>query len=160
MEKILTTQTQSTPARKIPGLAKAAMQFQAFLLRRNLMGAMADEIMVITTIGRKSGQQFSTPIGYLRDGDNFIALSVGGASNWYKNVLANPTVTLNVKGQDIHARAEMVRDETERAHIFELYKRDRAKFFSRLFGVAVTAPTEALAQAFATRYFVRFVTVK
>lgn len=154
------SQTTTTTPRKIPGFAKAAMQFQAFLLRRNLMGAMADEVMVITTTGRKSGQQFSTPIGYLRDGDHILALSVGGASNWYKNLLVNPDATLNLKGHDLRARAEMVWHESERQRIFELYKRDRAKYFARLFGVPVDAPAEVLAQALTTRAFVRFVVVK
>lgn len=156
----MTTHTQPPPTRKIPSFAKAAMQFQAFLLRHNLMGALADELMVITTTGRKSGQQFSTPIGYLRDGEHLIALSVGGASNWYKNLLVNPEVTLTLKGQDLRVQAEVVSHESERQRIFELYKRDRAKFFSRLFGVPVDAPADALAQALATRHFVRFGRVK
>jgi deazaflavin-dependent oxidoreductase (nitroreductase family) len=155
----LTPHTRPAPARQIPGFAKAAMQFQAFLLRRNWMGPLANEIMVITTTGRKSGQQFSTPIGYLRDGDSLIALAVGGASHWYKNLLVNPEVTLNLKGQDLRARAEVVRHESERQHIFERYQRDRAKFFARLFGVPVDAPAEALAHALATRQFVRFVRI-
>lgn len=149
----------TTPTRRIPGVAKALMQFQVFLLRRNLMGALANEIMVITTTGRRSGKPFSTPIGYLRDDNHIIALSVGGASNWYKNLLVNPDATLNLKGQDIRARAERVRHESERQRIFELYQRDRAKFFARLFGVPVDAPAEALAHALSTREFVRFTVV-
>lgn len=133
------------------------MRLQAFLLRRNWLGPLADELMVITTTGRKTGQPFSTPIGYLPDGDDVIALSVGGESHWYKNLLVNPQVTLNIKGQDVRVRAEVVRHETERQRLFERYQRDRAKFFARLFGVPVTAPAAVLSQALAHRQFVRFV---
>lgn len=69
----MTESTPSTP--RIPRFAKAAMAFQAFLLRRNWMGPMSDEIMVITTTGRKSGRSYTTPIGYLRDGASVIALT-------------------------------------------------------------------------------------
>ena len=36
-------------------------------------------------------------------------------------------------------RVEAVKDQAERERIFELYKRERAKNFSRLFGVPVDA---------------------
>jgi len=136
--------------------AKAAMQFQAFLLRRNWIGPMSDFVMVITTIGRKSGKQFSTPIGYVRDGDDLIGLSVEGRANWYKNLLQNPNVTLSVKGRDVQAKAEPVRDGSERQRIFELYKRTTGENFPRIFALPPDAPEAVLAEALAKREFVRF----
>ena len=47
---------------------------QTFLLRHNWIGGMSNFIMVITTSGRKSGKQYSTPIGYIYDGDDLISL--------------------------------------------------------------------------------------
>ena len=149
-------ETTFNPPRRPSGLAKAAMSFQAFLLQRNWAGPLSEFLMVITTTGRKSGKRFSTPIGYIRDGDSLIALSVGGASNWYKNLLKTPEATLNVKGQSRRARAEMVKDPAERQRIFELYKQHHARAFDRLFGVTVDASAEALSKALATREFVRF----
>ncbi len=136
--------------------AKAAMQFQAFLLRRNWLGPMGDFVMVITTTGRKSGQAFSTPIGYLRDGQTFIGLSVGGRANWYKNLVQTPTVELNVKGRAFRATATPVRDPAERRQIFEKYKAAFPDRLPRLFGLPAGATPEMIEQAFATREFVRF----
>jgi hypothetical protein len=75
-----------TAAPRLPRIAKSAMNFQVWLLRHGLMGSLSNEIMVITVNGRKSGRQYSTPIGYLRDGEAIIALSRG--SNWLKNAVA------------------------------------------------------------------------
>src|SRR5206468_12863961 len=115
-----------------------------------------DQLMVITTIGRTSGRSFSRPIGYLRDNYTLLALTIGGRSNWYKNLLKKPVVTLEIKGERLLARAVPVHDQAERQAIFELYKRERAGSFERYFGVPADAPPDALAQALATREFVRF----
>jgi deazaflavin-dependent oxidoreductase (nitroreductase family) len=145
-----------TETRKLPAIAKAAMGVQAFLLRRNWMGGMSNVIMVITTTGHKSGKQFSTPIGYIRDGDDFVSLNPNGVGNWYKNVLANPDVMLNVKGQDYRARGTHITDQQEKERLFEVFKRDHTAAFPRLFGVSVDAPAPELAKALASREMIRF----
>lgn len=151
--------TQTTqPPQQMPAIAKAAMRLQVFLLRHNLMGAMGDEILAITVKGRKSGKVYSTPIGYLRDGETIIALSRG--TNWIKNALAAGEATLEIKGQPIKVRVEAVTDQAERERIFGLYQRDRVKNFSRLFGAPVTAPADQLSSALATRDFVKFFPLK
>jgi deazaflavin-dependent oxidoreductase (nitroreductase family) len=151
-----------TPAiqmRKLPAIAKFAMRVQATLLRHNLMGAMGDEIMVITVTGRKSGKQYSTPIGYLRDGESIIALTNGGLANWYKNVLSIGRASLEIKGKPIPVCAEPIADQAERERIFEIYKRERARNFRILFGVPRDSSAEELAKALATRVLVRFTAV-
>ena len=148
--------TQSSA--QLPAIAKAAMRLQVWLLRHNLLGALGDEILSITVTGRKSGKSYSTPIGYLRDGETIIALSRG--TNWYKNALAAGAATLEIKGRAFPVRVEAVTDQAERERIFELYQRERTKNFTRLFGVPVTAPADQLRAALATRDFVKFYPIK
>jgi deazaflavin-dependent oxidoreductase (nitroreductase family) len=145
-------------ASQMPAIAKAAMRFQVFLLRHNLMGPLGDEILAITVKGRKSGKAYSTPIGYLRDGETIIALSRG--THWFKNAIAAGEVTLEIRGKSFKVHAEAITDQVERERIFDLYKRDRARFFSRLFGVPVTAPADQLKSALATRDFVKFHSIR
>jgi deazaflavin-dependent oxidoreductase (nitroreductase family) len=135
---------------------KMLLRLQVFMLRRGMMGKASDALMVITTTGRKTGRQHSTPIGYLQDGDMFIAINPQGRSNWYKNVLANPAVTLNIKGRDIPAEGAQFTDEAEIARLFDLYRTQQPTTFPRLFGVPVNAPADALQRARETRRFVRF----
>ena len=151
------TQVQ-TAAPQLPKMAKAAMSVQVWLLRRGLMGSLGNEIMVITVSGRKTGRQYSTPIGFLREGATIIALSRG--SNWFKNAVATGTAQIEIKKQKMNVRVEAVKDQAERDRIFALYKRERAKNFSRLFGVAVDAPEADLKAALATRDFVKMIAVK
>jgi deazaflavin-dependent oxidoreductase (nitroreductase family) len=145
-----------TQTRKLPKPARVAMQFQAFLLRHNLLGGFGKELMVITTTGRKSGKRFSTPIGYLQDGETILALSIGGASNWFRNVVQNHQAMLEVKGRFIQVHGVPVIDPAERQQIFELYRRERARSFKLLFGVPVNASPEEMGQALESRQFVRF----
>lgn len=150
------TSEQSQSFRVSP-MAKLAFKAQIFLLRNNMMGSAADMIMIITVRGRKTGKEYSTPIGYVRDGDLVYALNSGGVSNWYKNVLKNPEVILEIKGRRFRAVAEAVNDPLERRHIFDLYRQQRGSAFNRFFGVPADAPQAELEKAFESRVFVRFI---
>jgi hypothetical protein len=66
---------------------------------------------------------------------------------------------IEIKQQKIAVRVEAVTDLAERERIFVLYQRDRARNFSRLFGVPVDAPPAELAQALAVRDFVKMTAV-
>jgi hypothetical protein len=56
--------------------------------------------LLLTTIGRKSGERFVFPLFYGKAGDSyFVIASKGGAPRhpgWYLNVLANPDVEVQV----------------------------------------------------------------
>lgn len=134
-----------TPTRKISGMARLGMRFQVFMLTRNWMGPMGDFVLVIRVKGRKTGREYSTPISYIRDGASYIALTPGGASNWFKNVRHHPDVTLNVRGKSFPARGTIIDDAAEVERVFEIYKSLSA--FKRIFGVEATAPQEELIRA-------------
>src|SRR5947208_1939779 len=57
-------------------------------------------IMLLTTIGRKSGQPRTAPLLYLREGDNIVVVaSKGGMSHhplWYRNLEMNPNVEVEI----------------------------------------------------------------
>ena len=57
-------------------------------------------LLLLTTTGAKSGQQRVNPLMYLPDGERWIVFaSKGGAPShpdWFRNLSANPTVTVEV----------------------------------------------------------------
>jgi deazaflavin-dependent oxidoreductase (nitroreductase family) len=57
-------------------------------------------VLLLTTIGRKSGQPQIAPLLYLTEGDNYVVVaSKGGMSQhplWFKNLEANPRVEIEV----------------------------------------------------------------
>jgi deazaflavin-dependent oxidoreductase (nitroreductase family) len=151
--------TEQITSVKVPAFAKFAMQAQVFLLRRGWMGKMGESVLVITTTGRKSGRPFSTPIGFVRDGQHYVALTRGGGerSNWYLNLRANPKATLEIQGHRIPVRVEFIEVEAERQHAIRLYKEQRAEILGMASGAGRNATPQQIEEAFLTRLFVRFI---
>jgi deazaflavin-dependent oxidoreductase (nitroreductase family) len=65
--------------------------------------------LVLTTKGRKTGQDRKFALIYARDGDDYLVVaSMGGAPRhpgWYLNLTDNPDVQVQVKGEKFAARA-------------------------------------------------------
>ena len=85
-------------------------------------GPFADRpLLLLNTIGAKSGQPRTNPVVYTTDGDDLIVIaSNGGADHhpdWYYNVKANPNVTIELGEQQFSAHAEIA-EESERDRLF------------------------------------------
>jgi deazaflavin-dependent oxidoreductase (nitroreductase family) len=67
------------------------------------------EILLLTTTGRNSGEPRTTPLIHRVDGDTWVVVaSKGGARDhpaWYRNLLADPDATIQVKDAVIPVRA-------------------------------------------------------
>lgn len=66
-------------------------------------------VLILTTTGRKSGEERSTPLIYQPHGDDYLVVaSKGGADeppSWYLNIETQPEVTVQVKDDRFAARA-------------------------------------------------------
>ncbi|MFS2295229.1 MAG: nitroreductase family deazaflavin-dependent oxidoreductase [Actinomadura sp.] len=71
--------------------------------------------LLLTTVGRRSGKERTTPLIYQPEGDAYVVVaSKGGADDhpeWYKNLQANPEVKVQVKGDKFTARARTATPE-------------------------------------------------
>jgi proline iminopeptidase len=78
--------------------------------------------LLLTTTGRKSGEKFIFPLFYGMTGNSYIVVaSKGGAPEhpgWYRNILANPEVEVQVGTLKTKARARTATGE-ERAQLWE-----------------------------------------
>ncbi|MGA8503413.1 MAG: nitroreductase/quinone reductase family protein [Candidatus Sulfotelmatobacter sp.] len=55
--------------------------------------------ITISVIGRKSGRKISIPVWFVVEGDELHLLPVAGAeTQWYKNVLKNPSIGIDARG--------------------------------------------------------------
>ena len=72
-------------------------------------------VVLITTTGAKSGRKYTTPLVYLQDGERrLIFASKAGAPtspDWYHNLVANPTVTVEVGTETYDATAVVITGE-------------------------------------------------
>jgi deazaflavin-dependent oxidoreductase (nitroreductase family) len=73
------------------------------------------QTLILTTMGRHSGEQRSTPLIYGQNGDDYLVVaSQGGAPKhpaWYLNLGENPEVEVQVKGDRFRARARTATPE-------------------------------------------------
>lgn len=86
------------------------------------------QMLLLDHVGAKSGVKRTSPLLYVRDGDDLVIVaSKGGFPKnpaWYYNLLANPHTTVQLWGEVIPVRAR-VADGEERARLWpkavELY---------------------------------------
>src|ERR1700712_143412 len=77
------------------------------------------QILLLTTTGRKSGEQRTTPLIHAVDGDRWIVIaSKGGAPEdpaWFTNMVADPDAMIQVQDEEIPvAMSTAVGEERER----------------------------------------------
>jgi deazaflavin-dependent oxidoreductase (nitroreductase family) len=63
------------------------------------------QVLLLTTIGAKTGTIRTTPLVYSTDGDKWIIVASKGGSDshpaWYLNLLANPNATIEMNGETV-----------------------------------------------------------
>ncbi|HEY7350497.1 MAG TPA: nitroreductase family deazaflavin-dependent oxidoreductase [Ktedonobacterales bacterium] len=78
-------------------------------------------LLLLTTIGAKSGQPRTTPVAYSTDGTRLVIVASkgGGPTNpdWYHNLLANPIVTVELGDERFQARATVAKGQ-ERERLY------------------------------------------
>jgi hypothetical protein len=78
----------------------------------------------LTVRGRKSGQDIPRPVWFVHEGKTLYLLPVEGSeTNWYKNVLKDPTLKISVDGQDITGKAKPITETNKVKEIVEKFKR-------------------------------------
>jgi deazaflavin-dependent oxidoreductase (nitroreductase family) len=78
----------------------------------------AGYFLTLTTTGRRSGLPRRTPLNYaILDGRVYLLSGFGTRADWYRNLTADPRVSLALPGRVLEGTAEQVLDpvETERA---------------------------------------------
>lgn len=89
------------------------------------LGPLFDSvIMVITHTGRKSGLPHHTMVEYHRlKGQKYVPCAFCPRSDWYKNVLADPYVTIQTSDGIQSGKAVRIIDDQEILAVYELFLR-------------------------------------
>jgi len=78
-------------------------------------------VLLLTTTGRKSGLPRVTPLQYEEDdGLIYVGSARGQQADWFKNILANPHVHVQIQQREFAAVAEAVTDPKKVADFIEL----------------------------------------
>ena len=96
----------------------------------------------ISMIGRKSGKTISIPVWFVLEGKKVYLLPVQGSeTQWYKNVLKNPSIRIDARDAEAEFRAKPVTDAKAVNSVIEKFREkygaaDVKKYYSK-FDVAV-----------------------
>jgi deazaflavin-dependent oxidoreductase (nitroreductase family) len=98
----------------------------------------------ITVTGRKSGRSISIPIWFVFDEDKLYLLPVKGSdTQWYNNVLKNPSIRIDARGAEAELKAVPITDAKQVSSVVGNFRAkygagDVKKYYSKL-DVAVVA---------------------
>lgn len=75
-------------------------------------------ILLLTTTGRRSGQPRTTNVSFMPEDGRYVIFSGWGVrSDWYRNLLAKPEVTIRVGRRTMRATAVPVADPARRREL-------------------------------------------
>jgi deazaflavin-dependent oxidoreductase (nitroreductase family) len=98
----------------------------------------------LSVIGRKSGKTISIPVWFVLEGETLWLLPVQGSdTQWYRNVLENPAIRVEARGEQAELRAQPITDTKTVKSVIEKFREkygagDVKKYYSK-FEVAVRA---------------------
>jgi hypothetical protein len=88
--------------------------------------------------GRKSGREISRPVWFVHEGNTLYLLPVQGSdTNWYNNLLVDPTLKISVNGAKIAAKGKPMTDSSRVDDIVRKFKSnygegDVKKYYTKL----------------------------
>jgi deazaflavin-dependent oxidoreductase (nitroreductase family) len=117
-------------------------------------------VLLLTTTGRKSGLPRVTALQYEEvDGAIYLGSSKGAQADWFKNLMADPCVSIRVKSRQFSGKAEAVTDPARIADFLEL----RLKRHPRMVGAMLKSeglparPSRAELEAYAGKLAVAII---
>ena len=145
----------TTPTREMlpyPGGGWQRALFRAPIpLWRLGLGPVVGKIMLLVThVGRKTGQIRRTMIEYhARKGIKYAVAAWGKKADWYRNILANPYITIQTAEGTEHVKAERVTDPHELLACYTLFMRrdpPLTRWYLQSCGIALDDPVDFLAK--------------
>jgi deazaflavin-dependent oxidoreductase (nitroreductase family) len=113
--------------------------------KKNLQDRLAKYRQIkLSVMGRKTGQTISVPVWFVFDGDKLYLLPVRGSdTHWYRNVLENPSIRIEAKGEEGEFLALPIKEAQSVKSVIEKFRDkygagDVKKYYSK-FDVAVLA---------------------
>jgi len=132
---------------------KPAQKIHRFLYAVGLGPVVGRIILLLTTTGRKSGLQRTTPLQYeCIDGNYCLGAARGLQADWVRNIQADPRVSVRVKNLRIVGQAEVITDTARIADFLQVrlqrHPRMVGMMMERIHHVTKT-PTRAQLEAIA-----------
>jgi deazaflavin-dependent oxidoreductase (nitroreductase family) len=143
--------TLLVPLDKPGGFFKFLFKIPILLDKVGLNCLIPKWILLLTTTGRRSGKPVITPVEYLfhHEDDSYRIMSGWrGNTDWYKNILKCPEVSIKVNRKIYHAKAAALTDKEILAYLSEILRvnPEAIAIFSRWAGKQIEPSEEGLKQ--------------
>ena len=100
-----------------------------WILTSPLHWLMSKSVMLITFRGRKSGQEFTTPVQFTRDGEEvWVMVGFPEKKNWWRNLIGGAAVKVCIERTWNAGNAVVLRGETDQKEILVGLKQIINKF--------------------------------
>jgi hypothetical protein len=101
--------------------------------------------LTLSVKGRKSRREIPRPVWFVHEHNTLYFLPVQGSdTNWYKNLLANPTLKISVNGVEASAEGKPITDSNRVGDIIRKFKskygEGEVKRYYTKFDVAAEVP--------------------
>ncbi len=104
-------------------------------------------LLLLTTIGARSGRPHTAPMMFVPDGDRLLVIASNAGAprhpDWYHNLVANPHVTVEANGETYPATA-IVTEGAERDRLFKAIAAQYPFFTDHQAKIDRTIPVVAL----------------
>jgi deazaflavin-dependent oxidoreductase (nitroreductase family) len=97
----------------------------AAILSSPLHPLLSGKRLVLTYTGRRSGTRYATPVNYLQRGREVLITTDHG---WWHNLIGGAPVELRLRGRQLRATAEAVRDHDQVAEALTAVVRDHPPY--------------------------------
>jgi deazaflavin-dependent oxidoreductase (nitroreductase family) len=115
---------------------------------------MGHVVLLLTTIGRRSGKLRVTPLQYEDiNGKIYLGAALGQKADWFRNIQANPKVEVRVKSRRFSGSAETITDPKQIADFLEIRLRRHPRMIGAMLrteGLTVP-PTRSDLERYATQ---------
>ncbi|WP_280395670.1 nitroreductase family deazaflavin-dependent oxidoreductase [Nocardia brasiliensis] len=120
--KFAATKPGSWCIRKLTPLDRAVLERTD--AKYTVLGPIGAPLILLTTIGRKSGEPRTQPLLHVHDGDVLYVIGSNFGQQhhpaWTANLLANPTATVAIAGERIPVTATLV-DPADKDAVFRRF---------------------------------------
>jgi deazaflavin-dependent oxidoreductase (nitroreductase family) len=110
-------------------------------------GMHRDRLVLLTTVGARTGTRHATPMMFHRDGDRLLVIASNAGApthpDWYRNLVANPRVTVEVGDETYDATATPIEGE-DLARTWAMIKEQYPFFADHEANAGRTIPVVAL----------------
>lgn len=141
-----------TPSKGLKKVLHAANSIHVALYRMS-GGKIANRVanlpvLLMTTVGRKSGKSHTNPVVYLAYGQDYLVTASGGGvdwhPSWYLNLKDRPQANIEIGDKSFNVQAVIMEGE-ERVRLYEKFKAASSNFVKYEKGTSRVIPVIRLA---------------